>query len=74
MVAVVGDVRYDGYERDLSPLVYQPYAQEPRRHGGAFTLTARTTGEPGRIIRRIEVPPRTAPVVDSCHQHNVTSA
>ena len=61
VVGVIGAVRYDGYEeQEPAPVVYQPFAQEPERHGARFTLTARIQGAPGAVARSLKGAARTA--------------
>jgi predicted permease len=51
IVGIVGDVRKYGLDQEPSAQIYRPYSQFPIRES---TFLVRTTGEPGRMGRRLQ--------------------
>ena len=47
IVGVVGDVKHDGLDRPVEPIVYRPVAQFPQR---GLPLVVRTSGEPMAVL------------------------
>jgi putative ABC transport system permease protein len=47
VIGIVGDVKHDGLDRPIEPIIYRPASQFPQR---GFSLVVRTTGEPLALL------------------------
>jgi putative ABC transport system permease protein len=58
IVGIVGDVRHDGLDADIRPMIYMPYVQDPRAM--TLNLVVRTSSDPAKLAAVVQGEVRAA--------------